>query len=396
MPYAAALSEHPDAAQATGEVIGAVLDRLGPSPDLVVVFGSASLAPQLDRVAAAVVELLAPGVCIGAATSGVVAGAREVEDQPALALFAARLPSPPTAVTIDVERAADAPDGRGWVLTGLEPDRVADAATLVLLVDPATVPVEALLDRLAEDHPHLVVVGGMASAGVGGRSARLVRGRTVQDRGAVGVLFPPDVDITPVVSQGCRPIGDPFTVTAAEGNHLQGLGGLPPAERLRRLVDGLPADERDLVRRGLHLGRVVDEHQLDFRRGDFLIRSVVGGDVATGALVIDEPVPVGATAQFQVRDAATAEEDLVALLAGHRATGALLFTCNGRGTRMFGRADHDAELVSDALGAPALAGMQCAGEIGPVGGRSFVHGFTASVVLFADRPGPAWAPATPH
>ena len=119
------------------------------------------------------------------------------------------------------------------------------------------------------------------------------------------------------------------------------------------------------------------------RAGDFLVRNVLGADRAAGAVAVGDEVPVGATVQFQVRDAASADEDLRSLLAGHDAAGALVFTCNGRGTHLFGRPDHDAEVISDHVGSGAVGGMFCAGELGPVGGRSFLHGFTASVLLFS-------------
>jgi small ligand-binding sensory domain FIST len=150
------------------------------------------------------------------------------------------------------------------------------------------------------------------------------------------------------------------------------------------LLEKLEPDDRALAQRGIHLGRVIDEHKADFERGDFLIRTVLGGDREVGAIAVGDEIEVGATVQFQVRDAISADDDLRELLAGRRANGALVFTCNGRGTHLFGRPDHDAEVVNahDANG--ATAGMFCAGEIGPIGDRSFLHGFTASVLLFQD------------
>jgi small ligand-binding sensory domain FIST len=141
-------------------------------------------------------------------------------------------------------------------------------------------------------------------------------------------------------------------------------------------------DERELMRRGLHVGVVVDEHKLDFDRGDFLVRNVLGADQRSGALAFGERVEVGRTVQFHVRDAAAADDDLRALLAGVRGDAALLFTCNGRGTHLFPAANHDAGTVEELLGDVPLAGAFCAGEIGPVGGRNFLHGFTASVAVF--------------
>jgi small ligand-binding sensory domain FIST len=187
----------------------------------------------------------------------------------------------------------------------------------------------------------------------------------------------------PLVSQGCRPIGRAFTVTRAEGNVIHELGGRAPLERLQELVEASSPRDRELLGRGLHVGRVIDEYITDPERGDFLVRGVLGLDPQTGALAVGEAIEVGQTIQFHVRDAETADEDLRTLLDGANGTaaGALLFTCNGRGTRMFSVPNHDAALVSERLGGAPLAGFNCAGEIGPVGGKNFLHGFTASIAL---------------
>jgi small ligand-binding sensory domain FIST len=196
------------------------------------------------------------------------------------------------------------------------------------------------------------------------------------------VLFAEDVSPRAVVSQGCRPIGRPYVVTRADGQVIYELGGQPTLERLLVTLEHLPPADRQLAEKGLHCGIVIDETKEEFERGDFLIRGVLGADRATGAVVVGDAVPVGSTVQFQLRDATSADEDLHAVLAGRAARGALVFTCNGRGRRLFGTPDHDASVVNDLLGAPAVAGMFCAGELGPVGGRNAVHGFTASIAIF--------------
>jgi small ligand-binding sensory domain FIST len=189
-----------------------------------------------------------------------------------------------------------------------------------------------------------------------------------------------------VVSQGCRPIGNPYTVTRATGTIITELAGRPPLRLLEEIVSGLPLEEQILVSHGLHIGIAIDEYKFELVRGDFLIRAVTGADEATGAISVGDLVDIGTTVQFQVRDAATADEDLRESL--HRAgaecrpSGALLFTCNGRGTRMFDMPNHDAAMVSDLLGDVPLAGFFAAGELGPVGGKNFLHGFTASMALF--------------
>ena len=199
--------------------------------------------------------------------------------------------------------------------------------------------------------------------------------------GAVGV-FLDGVDVGTVVSQGCRPVGQAFTVTRAERNLVLELGGQPALQRLQELAAGADEAERELLRRGLQVGVVVDEHQAEFARGDFLVRNVLGADPDAGAVAVGDQIEVGQTLQFQVRDGAAADEDLRALLGAQRAAGALLFTCNGRGSHLFGTADHDSGLLDQLLGPLAVAGAFCAGELGPIGGRNFLHSFTASVALF--------------
>jgi small ligand-binding sensory domain FIST len=221
----------------------------------------------------------------------------------------------------------------------------------------------------------------MASAAAGPGGNRLVIGTRVLTHGAVGAFLGPSVDVATIVSQGCRPVGSPYVVTSSERNIVYELAGRPALERLQELARSLPDDERKLLSAGLHFGRVIDERRSEFHRGDFLIRNVLGGDAQTGAIAVGDVVDVGATGQFQVRDAAAADEDLRELLAGAHGDAALLFTCNGRGTRLFGVPDHDATVVAEAVPRATVAGMSCAGELGPVGKRNFLHGFTASVVL---------------
>jgi small ligand-binding sensory domain FIST len=255
---------------------------------------------------------------------------------------------------------------------------------MVLVADPFSTPLDTFLDSVPETYPGLRVVGGLASAARGPGGNRLVLDDKVFTDGAVGALLGPDDDATAVVSQGCRPIGQPLTITKGEGRVIYELAGRPALEQLVDLLEKLDPDDRELAQRGIHLGRVIDEHKVDFDRGDFLIRTVLGGDREVGAIAVGDEVEIGDTVQFQVRDAVSADDDLRDLLSGHRASGALVFTCNGRGVHLFGRPDHDAEVINAHVDNGATAGMFCAGEVGPVGARSFLHGFTASVLLFQD------------
>ena len=192
----------------------------------------------------------------------------------------------------------------------------------------------------------------------------------------------------PCVSQGAGPVGPEMTITAAEANLIGELAGKPAMERLGEVIAALPEDERELARGGVLLGIVIDENRPEYERGDFLVRPIIGADRESGAIAIGERVRVGQTVRLHVRDAASADEDLrealraqAQALGSEGAAGALLFTCNGRGSHMFEVPDHDAARDRGLPGAPT-AGFFCAGEIGPVGGRNFLHGFTATMAVF--------------
>ena len=396
MRFASSLSTHPITATATGEVVGQVIEQLGRHPDLAMLFVTRPHAGALEDAAATVSELLEPSVLVGCAAESVVGQHREVEQTPAVSLWAA-LTGPVAPVRLWAGRAAasgpsgaSGPDDErdshrsppvaGW------PDTLAfEPQALLLLADPYSFPVDTLLHGLAESHPGLPVIGGMASAAYGPGGNRLALDGRVHTDGAVGALIGPGVKLAAVVSQGCRPIGRPLAVTRAERNVIYELAGQPALDRLMQMArDGMSGHDIELINRGLHMGLVIDEHQADFGRGDFLIRNVIGADRANGAIAIGEVVEVGTTVQFHVRDAGAADEDLRELLVDRRADGALLFTCNGRGSRLFDGPDHDAGVVGDLLGDPPVAGFFAAGEVGPVGGRNFVHGFTAALALFTD------------
>jgi small ligand-binding sensory domain FIST len=228
-------------------------------------------------------------------------------------------------------------------------------------------------------------VGGLAAGALGAGSTRLLVDGRVVDRGAVGVLLK-GAGVRTLVSQGCRPVGPAMTVTAASGNVVRELAGVPALQRVEQVLAELPPADQALASTGLQLGIAMDEYAEDH---DFLVRAILGADRETGGLVVGDLVETGTTVRLQVRDADAADADLRALLAGYRrdtrdapAGGALLFSCNGRGAHLFGTADHDPALVRSELAALGVAGFFAGGELGPVGGRNHLHGFTASVLAF--------------
>ena len=369
----------------TGEAVAEVLAKLqagfvNEPADLIVAFASPGhaegLGPLADELAA---RSLAKHVL---ATTGesIVGDGLEVEGSPCLSALAISLPSgssiQPFRLTFEGDRVA------GWPESETAGD-VPKNGLVLLLADPFSFPTEAWIEALKAAGAGIVAVGGMASGGTAPGSNRLVLDGEVYKQGAVGFRIETPGRIEVLVSQGCRPIGRPMIVTKAEGNIVAELGRRPAAEVFREIYELLDDRDRRLVQGGLFLGRVVNEYQESFQRGDFLVRNVLGA-VDSGGLAVSDTVRVGRTVQFHVRDAQTADEDLRAMLDGveGRPAGALIFTCNGRGRRLFEAPDHDASAIQSAFGPTPAAGFFAMGEIGPVGGQTFLHGFTVVNALF--------------
>ena len=389
MPFTVGLSQHTDPGIATGEIVGRVLETLGVQPDVAVLFTSGEHMGNTDEIAAAVVELLNPGAFIGTTAVSVAAGEREIEEETAAVLWVGSLGggNAPRARAVRLGGVPDPAADDEALAAALDEVHAAGDLSMIVLADPYSYPVDAALGHWAERWPDVSVLGGLSSGAPTPGGNRIVVDGSVHRDGAAALIVGGSANVTHLVSQGCRPIGQPYIITEAEGNVVKSLGGMPPFERLQQVFSKLdPADQR-LVQRGLHVGRVTDERKIDFERGDFLIRGVLGADRDSGAIAIGDEAPIGATVQFHVRDAETADEDLRAALAHSLQTeGALLFTCNGRGTHLFDAPHHDASALVNQTSAE-VAGMFCAGEIGPVGARSYVHGFTASMALFSDADG---------
>ena len=368
---------------AVGATAQACDELAGEVPSLAVLLASRSHTDVARDLLDAVQEAIDPPALIGCVAQAIVAGRREFEDEAGVAVWlASGLPA--ETFQLDFVRT-----GSGGLLAGYQFDQSGHDLHL-LLPDPYTFPSNLLIEHLNTDLPGTTVMGGVVSGGLGPGDTRLFRDREVLTSGVVGVRLP-GMRGVPIVSQGCRPIGQPYIVTGAHGAVITELGGRPPLQRLREIVETLPHDEQDLVSHGLQIGVVVDEHLVLPGQGDFMIRGLLGADASTGAIEIGDVIEVGETVQFQVRDPLGADKDL--RLAVERATarlpgspvGALLFTCNGRGRRMFGVADHDASMIEELLGNIPLAGFFAAGEIGPIAGRNALHGFTASMALFVEN-----------
>jgi small ligand-binding sensory domain FIST len=387
LQFAVCLSRNADTEAAGRDLVDGIQARLGSlSVDLACLFFSSHHLGRAELLAKTIAQHLHPQWMIGCSGEGVIAGREELETAPAVTLWTARLPD----VAIEPVRLTFSPTQDQFNLAGWPETDIRDA-TFLLLADPFTTPMQEVLSLLQDRYPGRPALGGLAGGGHDAGENRFVFQDEVFENGLVGVRLSGPVDIRPVISQGCRPIGERYVVTKAEHNLIHELGGAPAIERLQTVFESLGGDDRRRAHRALHLGIVIDEHRNRFERGDFLVRNLIGADQTIGAVAVGDVVQEGQTVQFQLRDARSASEDLHLLLAADRAAhanpplGALMFSCCGRGQGLFGRAHHDSEALTARSGSIPLAGFFAQGEIGPIGGRNFVHGYTASMALFAER-----------
>ena len=380
------LGDDADLLVAAERAVGSALAALdGAPPDLAAVF---VCGPDPDDAGAALTraaELTGARTVLGCNAPGVLGAGRAVELSSAVSVLVASLPGTSLrSFHLEVLRTSES-----IAVVGLPPQRTEDGRML-LLADPWSFPADAFVEQSPQTLPGLTITGGLATGLQGAGSTRLMVDGQVHDRGAVGIVIgegPGCPGSTALVSQGARPVGPVMTVTAADGDTVLELAGVPAATRLETLVGDLPPEEQALVSGGVLLGVAMDEYADEHSTGDFLVRGVVGVDTERAGLVVGDVVPVGRTVQVHVRDAGTADAELRSMLAaayGGRSgpAGALLVACTGRGSGLFPAADHDVATVRETLGAGAVAGFFAAGEIGPVAGRTHLHTLTASLLAF--------------
>jgi small ligand-binding sensory domain FIST len=359
--------------------------------DLAFLFASFAYQDEFPALLRAVRAATGAAHVIGSSGWGVIGAGREIEAEPALALATVTLPGATlTPVRIDQRALEGLSDPLAWYAhSGLDRDEVGG---WLVLADPFSLDSERLIDGLKVAFSDAPLIGGLASGDAHRRTTHLFLDDEVYDDGAVLLAVGGEWEILAVVSQGAEPIGETWTVTDADGHILRSIGGQPAYEVLARTLLDLPEPMRERAGRNLLIGLAMDEHHERYERGDFLIRNLLGGDRQTGELVVGTHPRVGQTIQFQVRDPMAADEELrllldraVLALRGRTPAGALVCACNGRGVGLFGVPDHDAALVADRFRGMPIAGLFCNGEIGPVGRRPFLHGFTASIGLLVPK-----------
>jgi small ligand-binding sensory domain FIST len=386
MRFASALTTEVGVQNVSRALIDQITSQMnGLKIDLILAF----LSPHFRAVAQNLVDSLRadlePGLLLGCTAEGVIGRQQEIERASAVTLIAAHLPgvqlTPFSLQSMNWENFLSDPSQVRRTVGALDNTKL-----LMLLADPFTTPMDMVLDAFNNFYPGLPMIGGMASGSTrAGGNALLLNDRLL-NHGAVGAALAGKIDVDVIVSQGCRPIGQTLTVTNAWQNLIYTLEDEPPLVHLQKLFQALSTEDRELLQYGLFLGRAVAPAQEILGRGDFLIRGVMGIDQKSGAMVVSDYIDAGETVQFHLRDASTAEEDLEMMLSPQLfydpPSGGILFSCNGRGTHLYDHPNGDIRLIQKVVGDINLAGFFCAGEIGPIGDKNFLHGHTASLVLF--------------
>ena len=387
------MSEHLDTRTAGTEVAHELHDALAGRCDLLITFASFHHNAALRFACDTLRQTLSPKTALACSTESVLGGDVELEGLAGFASLGIRLPE---GANIDLHEFTLQPDDMQQVNNhddiarhiGLRDDH---RVTMTLL-DPFSLPAARIVNGMTmcrgQENP-VPVVGGIASgAGQPGNNV-LIFNDQVFSGGGVGVTISGEIDIDFTVSQGCKPIGESMVITKAKDNVILELGGHKAFDVVQETAKGLDARDRQLLTSGLLCGIVIDETKQHHGRGDFLIRNVLGFDQRVGGVAIADGAPLGRTVQFHVRDAQTATEDFELLLnvqeMKEQPFAGMLFTCNGRGTRLFEEPNHDLNLIRERLGEFPIAGFFAGGEIAPIGGTSFIHGHTAALMLMRER-----------
>ncbi|HUR47657.1 MAG TPA: FIST N-terminal domain-containing protein [Candidatus Saccharimonadales bacterium] len=327
----------------------------------------------------------------GCSSTGLIAGAEEAEDEAGISLALYYLPESGLKAYRFTQDNLDEATGPGYwhMETGLG---IEQTNGWLIFADPFTLDAEKWLQSWDEAYKPLPILGGLASGNHSAQQTQIYLDGNVYEEGGVGISFGGNILLEGVISQGCTPIGQPWTITKSERNFIHEIGNQPAYQVLAETVSQLSPEEQQKARGNIFIGLVVNEYLEDFQRGDFLIRNLIGADPKTGVLAVGALPRTGQTIQFQRRDAQTGTEDVIALLksthkrlSGKTVYGGCLCSCNGRGRRLFGKPNHDASHVQAQFGPIGLAGFFCNGEIGPIGEKSFLHGYTASLALFVQK-----------
>jgi small ligand-binding sensory domain FIST len=366
--------------------------RLGAQP---VSLGLIFMSPKFFPHAQATLEILQVHARIpllaGCSSTSLVAGSKEIENATGIVLALYSLPGAELKGFRFTQTQVEEADGQNyWPLeSGVEPGRTNG---WLAFIDPFHLDAESWIRSWNESFAALPVFGGLSSGIFSDQTTQIYLNGEVFEDGGVAISVGGDVKLSGVISQGCTPIGETWTLTRVEQNLIHQIANRPAYAVLADTVQKLSPADQQKARGNLFIGLVVNEYLDEFHRGDFLVRNLIGGDPNSGVLAVGALPRAGQTMQFHRRDAAAATEDMGELLerakekiGGATIYGGCLCCCNGRGKNLFGTANHDAGLVQNELGPIGLAGFFCNGEIGPVGEKNYLHGFTASLALFVKK-----------
>ena len=390
MKWASVLIEGSSFDRMMEEGIASIRTQMGDGPiDITFLFISPHFQLRYEEIPAWISEKLGCRNVLGCSAGGVIGGGQEQEKKPAVSLLAARIPGA-TIKTFHLENGVlpelDASPRIWQELLSIAPT---DAPQFVLIADPYTFNTEKLLMGLDFAYPGSVKIGGLASGKISNSATALFLTGKVIRSGLVGAAFTGNIAIDTLIAQGCRPIGTPASITEADRNLLQQLDGRPALEYLQELIQTLKPEDQALARHSLFLGIVMTPLKEDPKRGDFLIRNLVEVDLQTGSIAIGAFLREGQMVQFHLRGAETSAEDLNLMLSNYlihknprKPEGALLFSCLGRGEHLYGFPNHDSQVFHSQIGTVPLGGFFCNGEIGAVGGSTFIHGYTSCFGIF--------------
>ncbi|MGE0268783.1 MAG: FIST N-terminal domain-containing protein [Candidatus Omnitrophota bacterium] len=385
MEFKSTLSTSNDPQQMIHQLTG----RCGSDFDMGVLFITPHQESHIQIIVQGIQEKVKIQNFLACTCAGIIGSQAELENQTAASLFLAKLPKVKIKpFYIDQEHIENLfLDEDFYELFEIYPN---ENPVFMIFPDPFRVDLNRFILGMNNAYGASPVVGGLASGSASANGNLLMLNGQSYNHGIIGMVMTGDIKIDTIVSQGCKPIGESYIVTKAENNIIYEIAGEPFLDVLRKIFVKLSENERRLVQQALLIGIVMDEYKHGFNRGDFIVRSVIGVDQETGAVAIGDIINPGQTIQIHIRDAKTAEEDLNQLLAVYKEKnkastpqGAFVFSCNGRGLSLFGEPDHDIKLIQKYIGPIPAAGFFCAGEIGPVGGRNFLHGFTDSIVVFS-------------
>ena len=390
MKWASHLSTQNNIEACVAESVEAILSQMDGKPvDLTIIFVSPQFKDKYEEIPKLIRDRISSGHFLGCSGGGIVGGGKEAEQQAAFSMTCANLPDVEIkGIHTDTMKLPDqdtAPSvWREWLGVDVEKN-----PSFIFLADPFSFQGEEFLAGVDFAYPNSSKVGGLASGAQAPGGNALYLDDKIHNNGLIGLAMSGNIGMDTIVAQGCRPIGEPVKVSKCDGTLLTEMDGQPPLELLQSVYEGLDENDKSLVQTSLFLGIEMDPLKDNPQQGDFLIRNIIGVEREVGGIQVGTLLREGQLVQFHLRDKAMSAEDLKLMLTRYKAnknfkntSGALLFSCLGRGQYLYGKPNHDSDMFRDHIGDIPLGGFFCNGEIGPVGKATFLHGYTSSFGIF--------------